>query len=99
MNPQTIIDKLTGVLEQIQSLSGEDCPPINGDTKPTKDLPEFDSKMWPVATGMLASSLGATIPYDMNIFRDKQTKAVRTMNEIGAFLAHFLNQSTSVAAE
>lgn len=99
MEPHTIVNKLTDVLQLIQRLSEKECPPISGNTIPTKDLPAFDSKMWPVATGMLASALGTTIPYDLNIFHDKSTKAARTIEEIGAFLCAFLAPSTTVAAE
>ena len=55
-------EKLIAVLGQIQADSALECPPLTGATKPIESLPKFDSKVWPVATTILAIEIGATIP-------------------------------------
>lgn len=71
MDEAIVRAQLTAVLQQIQASSEEDCPAILGSTKPLEDLPEFNSKIWPIATAMLAATLGITIENDVNIFRKK----------------------------
>ena len=61
MNDAFIRTKLVEVLQTIQAASALDCPPIAGTTKPIDALPKFDSKIWPVAIGMLAAELGITL--------------------------------------
>src|SRR5438067_2432481 len=58
MNPTLVRKNLIEVLVRIQTDSGLPCPPIVGGTQPAEELEKFDSKMWPVATGMLAEALG-----------------------------------------
>ena len=81
MNPTLVKAKLIEVLQNIQATSGLDCPPITGTTKPLEALPKFDSKIWPVAIGMLAANLGITIADDVNIFRLKKSNVALTIDE------------------
>lgn len=72
---------LVKVLQDIQATSGLACPVLNGATKPIDDLPDFDSKMWPVATAMLAQALGVSIADDINVFRQDQTHTTLSLSE------------------
>ena len=56
-------------------------------TKPVGTVPEFDSKIWPVATTtILATEINIPIPDDVNIFIDETTKAPRSIEEIAVFV-------------
>jgi|ERR1700679_173651 len=99
MDAQLVRQKLVDVLGNIQALSGLDCPKLTGTTRPANDLPKFDSKMWPVATGMLATALGITIPNDINIFRVKDTKLATTIDEAVHVVCSLATSPVAVAAE
>ncbi|MEO8062140.1 MAG: hypothetical protein ABI821_05265 [Pseudomonadota bacterium] len=81
MNAKHVRAVLTEVLQTIQTTSGLDCPAIVGTTKPIEELPKFDSKIWPVAIGMLGVKLGITIANDVNIFRREKTTIALTVDE------------------
>lgn len=81
MNPAQIQKELIEVLQSIQSASGLECPPLSGTTKPIDALPKFDSKIWPVAVGMLGAKLGIDIPADVNLFRRDKTTIALTIDE------------------
>jgi len=82
MDGALIQANLIEVLQTIQATSELECPPIGGGTKPLEELPEFDSKIWPVAIGMLGIKLGISIPPDVNIFREDGTTIALTIDEI-----------------
>ena len=86
MNVDIVQAALVDVLQLIQATSGEDCPSITGTTKPTVDLPKFDSKIWPVAIGMIAKKLEITIANDLNIFCREKSCIPLTINETVAIL-------------
>ena len=92
MNPAILMKKLVAVIVQIQVASGLDCPELTGAIKPVDNVPGFDSKVWPVATTILSTEIGAPIPDDMNIFVDETTKAPRSIDEIAAFVCEFLER-------
>ncbi len=95
----TLKKKLVAVLDQIQADSGLECPPLTGTTKPIEHLPGFDSKVWPVATTLLATEIGAAIPNDVNIFVDETTKLPRSIDEMTVFVCNLLkNQNEQKAA-
>lgn len=101
MNTEIVEAKLIEVLEGIQAASGEACPLIVGETKPLEDLPQFDSKVWPVAIGMVAAELSIDIPDDVNIFRNKDSVEALTITEIVAQLlamAEATKKRTDMAA-
>ena len=86
MNTTLVHKKLVVVLQNIQLTSGLECPPIVGTTKPVEALPKFDSKIWPVAIGMLAAELGITIADDVNIFRREKSCIALTIDETVAMV-------------
>jgi hypothetical protein len=92
MDPATLKEKLIAVLGQIQADSGLECPPLTGATKPVGDIPKFDSKVWPVATTILATEVGASIPNDVNIFVDETTKLPRSIDETATFVCDLLKK-------
>lgn len=98
MNTTTLKDKLIAVLEQIQADSGLECPVLTGTTKPVESIPEFDSKVWPVATTILESEIGGLIPDDVNIFYDETTKSPRSIDEIAAFVCALLQEQSETEA-
>jgi hypothetical protein len=92
VDANTIKAKLIEVLQTVQSLSGEDCPAIDGTTKPVDVLPKFTSKIWPVAAGMLGIALGKSIPCEANIFVDEQSKAPLAINQTVALVLKILEK-------
>lgn len=84
MNAAFVHSALVEVLQNIQATSELECPPLAGGTKPIEDLPKFDSKIWPVAIGMLGAKLGINIDNDVNIFRRDDSCVALTINEIVA---------------
>lgn len=100
MDPNVVKAKLVEVLQSVQSLSGEDCPAIDGGTKPIEALPKFTSKVWPVAAGMLGIALGKSIPCEANIFVDDMTKEPLAINQTVALVLKILEaQDAEEAAE
>ena len=82
MESADVKSKLIAVLQQVQALSGEDCPSLDDSTKPAEALKQFTSKIFPTATGLLSQAIGKDIPCDVNIFVDEQTKEPLTINQI-----------------
>ncbi|APE48291.1 hypothetical protein BO996_10720 [Delftia sp. HK171] len=96
MDASQVKKALEEVLKFIQKTSGLDCPPLTGKTKPIEEIPEFDSKIWPIATGLLADKLGITIPNDVNIFAKKGTDEALTIDEtVAAVLKLIKKQAVS----
>jgi len=62
MDAALIQSALVEVLQNIQATSELECPPLVGGMRPIEELPMFDSKIWPVAIGMLGASLGSLLP-------------------------------------
>ena len=98
MDPCEIKKKLIAVLSEIQADSGLECPSLTSTTKPVEHLPEFDSKVWPVATTILATEIGATIPNDVNIFVNETTKLPRSIDETAFFVCDLLKQQSGQVA-
>ena len=94
MDPTALKGELIAVLSQIQTDSDLECPPLTGATKPAENLPEFDSKVWSVATTILATEIGATIPNDVNIFVDEKTKLPRSIDETAVFVCDLVEKQT-----
>lgn len=82
MDAALIHSTLVEVLQNIQATSELECPSLGGATKPIEELPKFDSKIWPVAIGMLGAKLGITIANDVNIFRQDDSCVALTIDEI-----------------
>jgi hypothetical protein len=98
MDPATLQEKLIAVIRQIQADSGLECPPLTGTTKPVDNIPKFDSKIWPVATTLLSTEIGAPIPNDVNIFIDETTKLPRSIDETAAFVCELLKKHAKTDA-
>jgi hypothetical protein len=94
VDPTALKKKLIAILRQIQADSGLECPPLTGATKPVESIPKFDSKTWPVATTILATEMGASIPNDVNIFIDKATKLPRSIDDIATFVCELLEKKS-----
>lgn len=92
MNATLVQAKLIGVLQNIQAASGLDCPTITGATKPLEALPDFDSKMWPVAIGMLEAELCMSIANDINIFCREKDCVPLTIDETVALVVALANK-------
>lgn len=86
MDANAVRAALVEVLQNIQTSSGLECPALLGGTKPIEELPKFDSKIWPVAIGMLGVKLGITIANDVNIFRRDKTTIALTVDEAVAIV-------------
>lgn len=84
MKAALVHSALVDVLKTIQATSELECPPLGGATKPIEELPKFDSKIWPVAIGMLGAKLGISIANDVNIFRQDDSCVALTIDEIVA---------------
>ena len=92
MEQAVLKEKLIAILKQIQTDSGLDCPELSGQTKPVESIPRFDSKIWPVATSILAVEIDATIPNDMNIFFDESTKLPKSIDQIVGFVCELVKK-------
>lgn len=82
MNIEVIKTKLKKVLENIQEISELECPLINDKTIPVRELPQFDSKIWPVATSLIADELEIIIPNDINIFCNEGSQDQLSIEQI-----------------
>ena len=54
--------------------------------------------VWPVATTILSTEIGAPIPNDVNIFVDETTKLPRSIDETAAFVCELLKKQTDKEA-
>jgi hypothetical protein len=92
MDPNVVKAKLIEVLSTVQTLSGESCPTIDDATRPVDALPKFTSKIWPVAAGMLGIALGKSIPCEVNIFVNEQTKTPLTISQTVAMVIELVEE-------
>ncbi len=99
MNAALVQTKLVKVLQNIQDAIGQVCPPITGTTKPLEELPDFDSKIWPVAIGMLAMELGISIADDINIFSREKSCIALTIDETVAVVVALANKQSQAATQ
>ena len=100
MNTGEVAKHLCDVIEEIQVLSGLDCPSLSGSTNPIVDIPKFDSKIWPIAAGMLSEKIGEDLPDDLNLFCDAETYDPITVAQAAALVMGILtNKENSNKAE
>jgi hypothetical protein len=90
MDPAAVKEQLIAVITQIQVDSGLDCPILTGSTRPVGGVSKFDSKIWPVATTILATAIGVKIANDVNLFVNDDTKMPRSIDETAAFVCRLL---------
>ena len=95
MDPTVVKAKLVAVLQNIQTLSGETCPAIDDATRPVEELPNFTSKVWPVAAGMLSIALGKSLPCETNIFVDEQSKTPLSLNQTVALVIKLIEEQVA----
>lgn len=99
MKATILKEALIGVIKQIQKISGLECPTLDGRVKPVGDVPKFDSKVWPVATTLLATELRTEISNDVNIFVDSTSKQPRSIDEAVEFLSQLLKKQAQLAGD
>ena len=98
MDTNKLKENLMTVLYQIQTDSGLDCPPLSGTTKPIETIPEFDSKIWPIATTILADKTCCHIPNDVNIFVNDKTKLPLSIDEAAFLVCELQKKETKSEA-
>ena len=98
MDSTDVQKHLMDVLTTIQAISGEACPTLDPTIKPAEELPKFNSKVWPVAAGMLGAALGKAIPPEVNIFVDDATKQALTIVQTVALVCTLVEQLNAQAA-
>lgn len=98
MDAASVRKALVDVLQEIQTASGLECPPLGGSLKPVDDLPKFDSKIWPVATGILGAKLGIPIANDINIFRQDGSAVPLTIDQIVAKVVSIADAQAGTSA-
>jgi len=81
MDRNSVRDALIATLKEVQALMGQPCPELTGGTVPINDLPRFDSKVWPVAFGLVGQKLDVEVPVDINVFRQAQTRIPHTIEQ------------------
>ena len=97
MDSAMVAETIVKILVQIQRDSDLECPSLTGATRPVDEIPKFDSKVWPVATTLLAMNIGAAIPNDVNIFVDETSKRPRSIAEIAGFVCELV-RAQAIAA-
>jgi hypothetical protein len=98
MDSGTVRAAIFGVIAEIQSISGLECPEITGDTRPATAVPRFDSKIWAVAATLLGEKINVDIPEDVNLFFDESTNTPRTIDQTVAIVcAIAANKKTASA--
>jgi hypothetical protein len=95
VSPAEIKKALSEIITEIQTNSGLECPLLEGSVVPANDIPHFDSKVWLVATTMLASKIGIEIPHDENIFVGKETNEQLNLDEICELVSKIVKVSKS----
>jgi hypothetical protein len=96
MTADQVREKLVSVLQTIQSSSGLACPPITGALKPVEQLEGFDSKVWPVAIGMLGAELNIDIADDLNIFVSPNGETPLSVDETAALVCKLMADGAKV---
>lgn len=98
MDPTDVQKHLVDVLTMIQAISHEACPELGPTVRPAEELPKFNSKVWPVAAGLLGAALGRDIPPEVNIFVDDVTKQALTIAQTVALVCALVKELEAQAA-
>lgn len=85
---------LIAVIEEVQSESGLECPPLDGGTIPFADVPEFDSTVAPAAISLLAMRVGIPIPDDENIFMGPDGGS-RSIDQVALAVCNLMHPGTT----
>lgn len=92
MTADKVRERLVNVLQTIQANSGLACPEMTGSLRPIEDLEGFDSKVWPVAIGMLAVELEIEIADDVNIFASTDGEVPLSIDETAELVCKLLKE-------
>lgn len=84
MDSSIVKKELVAIIKTIQDKSGNECPEIDGATVPLDDLEKFCTKRAVLATSKLAKKLKVDIPAKDNLFFDKKTETLRSIDQIVA---------------
>lgn len=98
MDPTTVQKHLMDVLTTIQAISQEACPALDPTVRPAEELPKFNSKVWPVAAGLLGAALGREIPPEVNLFVDDDTKQALTIAQTTELVCKLIQELDAQAA-
>lgn len=96
MDIGAIRQALIEVIEMIQATTFQKPVPLTGQTRPIKDLPGFNSKVWPVAISILSRKLAIPIPPHLNIFADQISKKNLSIDEVTGLLEQLCTPAVSV---
>lgn len=96
MNQNDIEAALINTLQEIQLLTGLDCPPLTKETLPLEELPQFDSKVWPIAVCLIGEKLGVELPNDINIFKKDDTCEALNIADIVNKVSSIIEESIQV---
>lgn len=81
MKKPEVIKVIVEVLQEIQSIGGRPATPVNENTRPISDLPQFDSLNGVEATVELSSRLGCDLP-QVNAFINDEGNSALAVSEI-----------------
>ena len=81
MDAAQIRDQLFAVIAEVQEISGLECPVLNGNIRPARDVKDFTSEVWPVAIAMLEERIDIQIPEDENLFYDDKAKTALSIDQ------------------
>jgi len=84
MDSISVKQELVAIVKMIQDKSGNKCQEIDGSTVPLEDLEKFCTKRAVLATSKLAKKLKIDIPAKDNLFFDKETETLHSIDEIVA---------------
>ena len=98
MDPDLVKRKLIEIIQEIQTKSALECPPLTGKTKPHQEVPKFDSKIGIAATSKLAKKLGVGIPDDANIFANEATESMLTIDQTVALVCEIAKSENESGA-
>jgi hypothetical protein len=93
MDAAQVTQVIHQVLMQIQSGQNLDCPPLDDQVQPIRDLRQFDSPVSLAATGMVGRALGLKIDPKVNIFGNKS--GLHTIGKSVALLCKMASEQKS----
>ncbi|MEJ5205975.1 hypothetical protein NK318_01155 [Acinetobacter junii] len=97
MNKSTIKSVLIDVLHDVQEAGNHEHPPLSNDVIPLCDLPNFDSKIWPIAVVLIGEKLGVDFPVDINVFKNEENCEPLNIEQITAKVFHLIKNNFAVA--
>lgn len=94
MDEHIVAKELIRILAKYQEAAGRAVPAITLETRPAKDLEDFDSKEWPAVLALLEEELAILIPEDSEIFaKGKKARSVKDVVAVVCSVATVANAS------